>query len=149
VIDLAQLRLRRRLFGGFAAAMVAASLLTSCTTARTDVGTADESCYLSLPAATRAVGGHGHLEGIRKFTAAQLRQTAPRLYQDLLSPVPPRQDLCVAAFTGQFTSAEVTKALGRNEGVFAVVVLTTPANRLLGTLILRRVPVRINHTHPF
>jgi hypothetical protein len=141
--------LRRRLQGFLAAGVLSASLLSACTSARTDVGTADESCYISLPAATRAVGGHGHLQGIRKFSATQLRQTAPRLYQDLVNQVPPRQSLCVAAFSGHFTSNEVSKPLGREEGVFAVVVLTTPANRLLGTLILSRVPVRFNHTHPF
>jgi hypothetical protein len=54
----------------------------------------------------------------------------------------------VAAFSGHFTSEKVSKPLGRDEGLYAVVVLTTPANRLLGTLILSRVPVRINHTHP-
>jgi hypothetical protein len=140
---------RWRLPGFLAAGMVAASLLAACTSARTDVGTADESCYLSLPAATHAVGGQGHLEGIRKFTSTQLRQLAPRLDTDLSGQVSARQDLCVAAFTGHFTSEEVSKPLGRDQGVFAVVVITTPQNRLLGTLILRRVPVGFSHTHPF
>jgi hypothetical protein len=141
---------RRRGLPGFLAATVfAASLLAGCTSARTDVGTSDESCYLSLPAATHAVGGHGHLEGIRKLSPAQLRQMAPRLYQSLARQMSPRQNLCVAAFTGHFTSEEVSKPLGRDEGVFAVAVLTTPANRLIGTLILRKVPVRFNHTHTF
>jgi hypothetical protein len=27
--------------------------------------------------------------------------------------------------------------------------VTTPANRLLGTLILTKLPVRFEHTHPF
>jgi hypothetical protein len=139
---------RRRLLGLLAAVVLAAAL-TACTSARTDVGTSDESCYLSLPAATRTVGGHGHLEGIRKFTSTQFRQLVPRLSQDLAGQVSPRQDLCVAAFSGYFTSEEVSKPLGRDQGSFAVVVLTTPTNRLLGTIILRRVPVRFNHTHPF
>ncbi len=140
---------RRRHPGFLAGGMLAAALLAACTSARTDVGTSDESCYLSLPAATHAVGGHGHLEGIRKLTSTQLRQLAPRLDSDLAGKVPARQNLCVAAFTGHFTSEEVSKPLGRDQGVFAVVVLTTPQNRLLGTLVLRRVPVRFSHTHPF
>ena len=102
-----------------------------------------------LPAATRAIGGHGHLEGIRRFTPNDFRQIAPRLYQGMARQVPSRQDLCVAAFTGHFTAGDVSKPLGRDEGVVAVVVLTSPDNRLLGTLILRRVPVRFSHTHPF
>jgi hypothetical protein len=140
---------RRRFAAGLAAPVLAAFLLAACTSARSDVGTADESCYLSLPAATRAVGGHGHLEGIRKFTQADLRQLAPRLYQDLARQIPARQDLCVAAFTGHFSSDAVSTPLGREEGVVAIVVLTTPQNRLLGTLVLPRVPVRFSHTHPF
>ncbi len=140
---------RRRVAAGLAASVLAAFLLAACTSARSDVGTSDESCYLSLPAATRAVGGHGHLEGIRKFTQADLRQLAPGLYQDLARQVPARQDLCVAAFTGHFSSDTVSKPLGSPMGVLAIVVLTTPQNRLLGTLVLRRVPVRFNHTHPF
>ncbi len=140
---------RRRVAAGLAASLLAAFLLGACTSARSDVGTADESCYLSLPAATRAVGGHGHLEGIRKFTPADLRQLAPRLYQHLARQVPARQDLCVAAFTGHFSSDAVSKPVERETGVLAIVVLTTPGNRLLGTLVLRRVPVRFSHTHPF
>jgi hypothetical protein len=31
----------------------------------------------------------------------------------------------------------------------AVVVVTTPANELLGTLILSRLPLRFQQTHPF
>jgi hypothetical protein len=140
---------RRRLLGLLAAGLLASSLLAGCTAARTDVGTSDESCYLSLPAATRAVGGKGHLEGIRKFTPNNLKQIAPRLFGELARQVPPRQDLCVAAFTGHFTAEEVSKPLGMDEGTFAMAVVTTPGNRLLGTFILRRVPVRFNHTHPF
>ena len=77
------------------------------------MGTSDESCYLSLPAATRAIGGHGHLEGIRRFTPNDFRQIAPRLYQDMAQQVPPGQDLCVAAFTGHFTVGRGVEAFGQ------------------------------------
>jgi hypothetical protein len=30
-----------------------------------------------------------------------------------------------------------------------VVVVTSPGNKLLGTLILTKIPVRFEHTHPF
>jgi hypothetical protein len=140
---------RRRLPGMLAAGALAASVLTACTSARSDVGTSDESCYLSLPAATRAVGGHGHLEGIRRFSPGELRQIAPRLDGEMAREMPAHQDVCAAAFTGHFTSEQVSKPLGRDEGALAVVVLSSPGNRLLGTLILRHLPVRFNHTHPF
>ncbi len=39
----------------------------------------------------------------------------------------------------------VSKPLGRPTGTLAVVVVTTPANKLLGTLILTKIPVRFQH----
>ena len=136
----------RALAAGF---VLAASLLASCSSARIDVGTSDGSCYLALPTAAKAVGGHGHLEGVRKYTLSSLRGVAPRLYGRLADDVPKKQSVCVAGYTGHFTSAEVTKPLGRPSGTLAVAVVTTPANKLLGTLILTKLPVRFEHTHPF
>jgi hypothetical protein len=126
-----------------------ASLLASCSSARIDVGTTDESCYLALPTAAKAVGGHGHLEGVRKYTLSALRSVAPGLYRRLADDVPGKQSICVAGYTGHFTSSEVSKPLGRPSGTLAVAVVTTPANELLGTLILTKLPVRFQHTHPF
>jgi hypothetical protein len=34
-------------------------------------------------------------------------------------------------------------------GKLAVVVVTSPGNKVLGTLILQKIPVRFQHTHPF
>ena len=129
--------------------VLVASLLASCSAARTGLGTSDESCYLALPTAAKAVGGHGHLEGVRKYTLGGLRGVAPRLYRRLADDVPKKQSVCVAGYTGHFTASEVAKPLGRPSGTLAVAVVTTPANKLLGTLILTKLPVRFQHTHPF
>ncbi len=129
--------------------VLVASLLASCSAARTGLGTTDESCYLALPTAAKAVGGHGHLEGVRKYTLGGLRGVAPRLYRRLADDVPKKQSVCVAGYTGHFTASEVAKPLGRPSGTLAVAVVTTPANKLLGTLILTKLPVRFQHTHPF
>ncbi len=129
--------------------VLVASLLASCSAARPGLGTTDESCYLALPTAAKAVGGHGHLEGVRKYALEGLRGVAPRLYQRLADDVPKKQSVCVAGYTGHFTSSEVSKPLGRPSGTLAVAVVTTPANKLLGTLILTKLPVRFQHTHPF
>ncbi len=129
--------------------VLVASLLASCSAARTGLGTTDESCYLALPTAAKAVGGHGHLEGVRKYTLGGLRGVAPRLYRRLADDVPKKQSVCVAGYTGHFTRSEVSKPLGRPSGTLAVAVVTTPANKLLGTLILTKLPVRFQHTHPF
>ena len=137
--------LRRRLGAGVAGLVVAASLLTACSAARTGQGTTGESCYLALPTASEAVGDHGHLAGVRKFTLSGLHGVAPRLYGRLADEVPKGQAVCVVGYTGKFNATMVSKPLGRPTGTLAVVVVTTPANHLLGTLILTKIPVRFQH----
>jgi hypothetical protein len=140
---------RMRLASLAAAFVLAATLLASCSTARSDFGTTDASCYLALPTAAKAVGGHGHLEGVRKYTLSNLRTVAPRLYGRLADDVSKKQGVCIAGYSGHFTATEVSKPLGHPSGTLAVAVVTTPANKLLGTLILTKLPVRFQHTHPF
>jgi hypothetical protein len=140
---------RNRVASLAAALVLAATLLASCSTARSDFGTTDASCYLALPTASKAVGGHGHLEGVRKYTLSSLRNVAPRLYNRLANDVSKKQGVCVAGYSGRFTSSEVAKPLGHLSGTLAVAVVTTPGNKLLGTLILTKLPVRFQHTHPF
>ncbi len=135
----------RRLGAGSAGLLMAASLLAACSAARTGQGTTDESCYLALPTAAKAVGGHGHLAGIRKFSLSSLHGMAPRLYGQLAHDVPKGQSVCVAAYTGHFSAPAVTKPLGRPSGTLAVAVVTTPGNHVLGTLILNKLPVRFQH----
>lgn len=118
---------------------------TSCTSARTNQGTADESCYLSLPKAHKAVGGHGHLAGVRKVSLITLRGMAPHLYGHLSDDLPQHQAVCLAAYKGHFDASEVQKPLGRKSGPLAVAVVTTPGNKVLGTLILDKIPVRFQH----
>jgi len=54
--------------------------------------------------------------------------------------------VCLAAYTGHFTASSVQKPHGRSSGKLAVAVVTSPGNKLLGTVILNRVPVRFQHT---
>jgi len=135
----------RRWGAGVAGLVVAASLLTACSAARTGQGTTAESRYLALPTATKAVGGHGHLAGVRKFTLSGLHGVAPRLYDRLADEVPKGQAVCVVGYTGKFNATMVSNPLGLPTGTLAVVGVTTPANKLLGTLILTKIPVRFQH----
>ncbi len=136
-------RFRTRAVGLVAGLVLGASLLASCSSARSDLGTTDESCYLALPTAAKAVGGHGHLQGIRKYTFGSLRGMS--LYGELAHDVSKKQAVCLAGYTGHFTAATVSKPLGRSSGALAVAVVTTPGNRLLGTLIIAKLPVRFQH----
>ena len=130
---------------GAAASLLAASLLAACSSARTDIGTTDESCYLALPTAARAVGGHAHLDGVRKYSLSGMKSLAPRLYGRLAKDVPKGKSVCLAAYSGSFTTGSVSKPLGREAGKLAVAVVAVPGNDLLGTLILAKLPVRFQH----
>lgn len=136
---------RRRWITAGIVLVLAASLLTACSAARIGLGTADESCYMALPTAAKAVGGHGHLEGVRKFTVTSLHGIAPRLYGRFAHDVPKGKSVCLAAYTGHFTRSKVSKPLGRTTGTLAVAIVTTPGNELLATLILTKIPVRFRH----
>ncbi len=131
------------------AVVLGASTFAGCSSARVGLGTADESCYLALPTASQAVGGHGHLTGIRKYRVQDMKSLAPRLYGYLADQAPKSQVICLAGYTGFFSKAMVEKPIGRPTGKLAVVVVTFPGNKVLGTLILKMLPVRFQHTHPF
>jgi hypothetical protein len=142
-------RSRSRIGALIAALLLAASLLASCSSARIDSGTSADSCYLALPTASKAVGGHGHLEGVRKYTLSNLHTIAPKLYGRLAGDASKKQAICIAGYSGHFTSSDVSKPLGHRSGTLAVAVVTTPGNKLLGTLVLSKISVRFQHTFPF
>jgi len=137
----------KRLVTGSVSCVVAAGLLLGCTSARSNLGTSDSSCYVALPTATRAVGSHGRLIGVHLSTVATLRRQAPRLFDGLWHSPAPGQRVCVVAFAGSFTTATVSQPLGRPSGSVAIAVLTFPSNQLLGTVIVLRPPVRFGHSH--
>ncbi len=139
-----------RSVGAWAGVVVlAAALFAGCSSARTGQGTTDESCYLALPAAAKAVGPNAHFLGVRKYDVTGIKGFAPRLYGRLSAQVPGKQGVCVAAYRGHFSPSSVSKPFGHRAGTLAVAVVETPSNELLGTLILSKIPVRFAHTHPF
>jgi hypothetical protein len=141
--------LGRRLGLWGAALVLTASVLTGCSSARAGLGTTDESCYLALPTASQAVGGHGHLSGIRKYRVANMKSLAPRLYHYIAVQAPTTQVICLAGYTGTFSQSMVEKPIGHPTGKLAVVVVTFPGNKVLATLLLEKLPVRFQHSSPF
>ena len=81
--------------------------------------------------------------------AERLKDPAPRLYAFLVQHVPKTQAVCLAGYSGNFTQEMVMKPLGHPTGKLAVVVVTSPGNKLLGTVVLTKLPVRFQHTNPF
>jgi len=111
------------------------------------LGTSDSSCYLALPTATKAVGSHGHLLGVQKFSLSALRKNAPHLLHDLATKASGSETVCIIAFTGKFTAGSVSEPRGRASGHLAVVVSTTPGNHLVGTVIFTKAPLHFGHSH--
>jgi hypothetical protein len=130
-----------------ASCVLIGGVLGGCSTIRTNLGTSDSACYLALPAASRAVHAEGKLAGVHLFTLAHLRSAAPKLSGRLTIPRPPPSKVCVIEFTGRFTAASVAKPLASPSGRLAVVVLTNPSNRLLGTVLLDHAPLNFQHAH--
>lgn len=124
-----------------------ALVATSCTAARSNLGTSDSGCYLGLPAATKAVHSAGKLIGVQRSTLAKLRKSYPPFVKNLRVEGAGSQAICLFAFSGRFTAQSVARPRGRAAGSLAVVVLSTPANTLLGTTILRHAPLRFGHPH--
>jgi hypothetical protein len=136
-----------RLRTGLVGVAVAAVLLTGCGGYRSDLGTSDSSCYLALPAATKAVGGHGRLIGVHLTTLEAIDKRSSPLATIFKGHPHSKQRICVTAFSGHFVRSSVTKPLGAESGPVAVVASKVPSNRVLGTAILSRPPPRFSHTH--
>lgn len=135
---------------GLASAVVAITLampltLAGCTAARNALGTPVSSCYRALPVAAGAVARRGHFAGVRLVALhdlahhrrlAALAATIARQHRTVRS-------VCVVVFSGSFTSSEVAQPFGQPVTVarpYAVVVVSTPANRLDGTVLLNGPP---------
>jgi hypothetical protein len=137
---------RRRAAVAIAGCVLVASLLGGCA-ARDSLGTSDNSCYLALPTATKAVHDHGRFVGVHLYTLSKLRAKAHRQFASLAPQEKATQRVCVTAFSGAFRRASVTDPHGRPSGVLAVVVTEWPSNVLLGTVILARAPLLFGHSH--
>jgi hypothetical protein len=141
-------RLRAVIGAGLFTAAAAVSM-TACAATRNELGLNDGLCYVALPAANAAVHGRGSLIGLRLRKVSDLRV----VHQLMPLPTPRGHRLnsgtrlCLVAFRGAFAAREVHRARGREAGRVAVVVLTYPGNRVLGTVILDRPPLPFGHPH--
>jgi hypothetical protein len=120
---------------------------SGCTAVRSNLGTSDSSCYLALPAAAKAVHSSGKLVGVQRSTLTKMEKSSPHFVDDLHLGRVRAQSICLFAYSGQFTAQSVSEPGGRPDGRLAVVVLSTPANVLLGTVILKHAPLRFGHPH--
>lgn len=127
---------------------VAATLaLSACSAVRNDLGTSNSPCYVAVPAATGAVHRAGSLAGVRLVRVRSL-QRFHLLYQVAGDGQASNRRVCLVAFRGHFEEQRVSvPQRGKRAGAFAVVVLSYPDGRVLGTVILRHPPVAFGHSH--
>ncbi|MHB8330063.1 MAG: hypothetical protein ACYDD6_10650 [Acidimicrobiales bacterium] len=128
---------------------VPAATLAGCTSARNTLGTSSSPCFRALPVATEAVGDSGTLAGIRLVGPRELDRHM-RLRQLLGARAGGGvTNVCVVSFHGRFRLDQVQRPLGAappgGTGQYAVVVVSTPQNRLLATFVLSRVPLPLRH----
>jgi hypothetical protein len=124
-------------------------LAAGCTTPRDALGTNASPCFRALPVAADAVGESGTLQGVRLLSGATLARE-PRLRSVLSARAgAPVGSVCVFAYRGSYTQADVEKPLGSppasGKGDYAVAVVSMPGNRLLGTVVLQREPFGFHH----
>jgi hypothetical protein len=143
-----------RLFRAALAVVASIALLVglgACAAGRGVLGTSTSPCFIALPVAKRAVEGRGSLAGIRLVDVSGLAAGNDRTLRTLLDslPVRPVHDVCLIAYTGGFRPGQV-EMVGRNPqnpARFAIVVVTTPKPRLLGTILVRNVPLSFYRAH--
>ena len=139
-------RPRAALAGVLAAALV----LGACTSSRNGLGTPDAACYRVLPEAIAAVHGRGTFAGVR-YVAPKTLATERHV-----GAVPPalvaasRVATCLVAFVGQFEPAAVSLGWSPSGGAgrYAIVVVRQSDSRIVATVVLRHLPLRVARVFP-
>jgi len=127
---------------------LSAAALSGCTSPRNTLGTNSSPCFKALAVASGAVEHRGKLLGIRLLRAGQLTKRR-RLEALLAARAPHQKRLCVAAYQDSYRVDKVQRFYGTAPasgiGKVAIAVVSFPQNRLIGTLLLQRVPLPFRH----
>lgn len=138
----------RRRWGAAMAALGLVGVLAGCTSARNTLGTSSSPCYKAIPVAADAVHDRGTLVGIRLFSA---RQVSGYHHLDALLDARAQgvKAACVAAYHGTYRHDQVKEPYGippaSGTGPIALVMVSYPQNKLIGTIVLSRVPLPLRH----
>jgi hypothetical protein len=126
-----------------AATVILSIGLTGCAGARSALGTSASVCFKALPGASDAVHRQGHLVGVRRVDASLLQQRMPT--GSALDTLAPKTELCVFAFSGKFTSSDVTSAPPGLSGSYALVALAGSRPKVVAAFVVSRLPTRFRH----
>jgi hypothetical protein len=133
------------------ASIAAAVALGACGAGRNVLGTSTSPCFIALPVAKHAVAGRGSLAGVRLVDPSTVAREEPPIHRLLdRMPVPVTHDVCLVAYVGRYTPAQVERPVGpypRTAARYAIAVVTTVKPRLLGTFLLRHEPATFTHSH--
>jgi hypothetical protein len=120
-----------------------------CTSARNTLGTNSSPCFRALALAADAVHDRGTFAGVRLAPASTLAKFHHLNLVLTERSTTPLHNVCLVSYRGMFRLSEVSKPAGRvppsGQGHFAIVVVSTPQNRLLATFVLERQPLRFEH----
>jgi hypothetical protein len=138
---------RSRLVVAAATLLLTGVLTSGCASGRNALGTQSTPCFEELPTAAAAVEGRGHLIGVRIVSTTNFRAVD---HLKKMVPVPADvRNVCLVAFSGSFRADTVKHPLRAPTNTsmpYAVVVVSSPENQLLGTLLVENPPLRFPHT---
>jgi len=133
------------------ASLVASILfvLGGCTTARDTLGTNASSCFEALAVAADAVHDQGSFAGVHLINVSTVG-TDLHLKAEVLARVGPKvHDICAVSYRGDFRVDHVARLMGRppagGRGRYAIVIVSKPQNKLVGTVIRQTQPLRFGH----
>ena len=140
---------KRRGAGVLVLAVLLAGSLAGCSTARLGLGTGSSQCFRALAPAADAVHDRGGLAGVRLVPARGLSHHRDRVDDLVVVSPSPIRAVCLVAYRGEFRLDQVTDPLGHSPrsgtGPYALVVVSSPQNHVLGTFVLDHLPIRIRH----
>lgn len=129
----------RRRRAGVLAAVLSLSLAAGCTASRNVLGTPDSACFQAIPVAADAVHHQGKLLGVHRVSTERLRHQLSTVARH------PHRAVCVVAYRGSFTSDQVQMAPPDRSGRYALVVVSSPGNRVVQSFVLDKLPLPFRH----
>jgi hypothetical protein len=134
-------------------ALVGGSALAGCTAARNVLGTTDSLCFHTLPEARDAVGSRAVFAGVRFLAVNDVVRAIEHSRLHLKPPVSlltmKHKRACLVAFRGEFSLARSRLGWAPRPGPYkgAVVVVSPSDNKVIATILFRRVPSSIEFDH--
>ena len=134
--------LRRRVLAlPLALLLAGGGALAGCGGRTAALGTTSSACFHALPPAVSSLHHSGRFIGVRLVDTGRLHNPAAR------AALAPRQKLCLVAFSGQFDPADVFRPVDQPSGQYVVVAVRPDGSKVVGSLIVRRLPLAFRHSH--